>query len=530
MKRRTFLKSLGATALASGFSAPVFAQAAKSKVLKFVPQTALVGLDPLTTNAPANNQGYYIYDTLYGVDNNFRPLPQMAEGHTVSSDRLTWDIKLRPGQKFHDGEAVLARDCVASIKRWWQRDAFGQSLESYTNELTAADDKTLRFRLKKPFELLPDALAHPLAAPCFMMPERFASRDVSKVLGAKEMIGSGPLKFIESEFVSGQRSVYEKNAAYVPRQEKAEHTAGGKVVYFDRVEWTTIADPATAAAALQSGEIDWWDVIQLDLVELLRSNKGVTVTTSDPGYTFWMRFNSGVAPTNNPALRRVIASAISQTDILQAIVGSDPSLQTECYSQYNCVLPGYEQVGKSLMAGKKDYKALAEQVKKAGYNGEKVVLLRTVDALASPAAPVIQDVLQKIGINSEMQNVDLATLFTRRASQAPIAQGGWSMFISYASTAVAANPAVYQVVRGQGLKGYVGNFEDQKLEELITQWIDAPPSEQERFALLTKIQERQFEMVSTVPLGGVRLQTAFRSDLTGYLPSAVPVPWNIRRA
>ncbi len=59
---------------------------------------------------------------------------------------------------FHDGEPVLARDCVATIKRWGARDAFGQALMARTDELSAPDDKTILFRLKQPFALLPDAL------------------------------------------------------------------------------------------------------------------------------------------------------------------------------------------------------------------------------------------------------------------------------------------------------------------------------------------------------------------------------------
>lgn len=527
MKRRTFLAGMGAAAAASQLPAPALAQSAKSRVLTFVPQTGLVSLDPLTTNAPANANGYYVFDTLYGVDSSFKAHPQMAEGHTVSSDRLTWDIKLRPGLKFHDGERVLAKDCVASIKRWWQRDVFGQSLRAYTDDLSAADDNTLRFRLKKPFELLPDALAHPLAMPCVMMPERLANPDPTKLV--TEMVGSGPYKFIANEFVQGQRAVYEKNAAYVPRQDKPEHTAGGKVANFERVEWRTIADAGTAAAALQAGEVDWLEFVQYDIIELLKTNKALNVTTADPGFTSFLRFNSEIPPFNNPAMRRVVAAAISQPDILTALVG-DKTYWTECYSAYNCVIPGMDEVGKSLMGGKKDYKALSEEVKKAGYKGEKVVILRTIDGLlSSPAAPVLLDALQKIGIDAEMQNVDLATLFTRRAMRTPIAQGGWSIFLSWASTAVSANPIVDPVQRGIPLpSGYVGNSDDALLESLITKWVEAP-NDSDRHAALTKVQERLFEMCWTLQIGMFKLQTAMRSDLTGYLPSAVPVPWNIRR-
>ena len=80
-----------------------------------------------------------------------------------------------PGLKFHDGAPVLAKDAVASIKRWWQRDAMGQALALATDDLSATDDRTLTFRLKKPFALMFDALAKPGSPVCFIMPERIAA-------------------------------------------------------------------------------------------------------------------------------------------------------------------------------------------------------------------------------------------------------------------------------------------------------------------------------------------------------------------
>jgi peptide/nickel transport system substrate-binding protein len=58
-----------------------------------------------------------VYDTLYGVDDALRPCPQMAAGHVVEDDGKIWKIALREGLRFHDGEKVLARDAVASLKR-----------------------------------------------------------------------------------------------------------------------------------------------------------------------------------------------------------------------------------------------------------------------------------------------------------------------------------------------------------------------------------------------------------------------------
>ena len=118
-------------------------------MLKFLPQADLATLDPVWTTADVTrNHAHLVFDTLYGQDNNFQPHPQMASGHTISADRWQWDITLREGLKFHDGSPVLARDCVASIQRWWQRDGFGGVLRAATDEVSAPSDRQIRFRLR----------------------------------------------------------------------------------------------------------------------------------------------------------------------------------------------------------------------------------------------------------------------------------------------------------------------------------------------------------------------------------------------
>lgn len=134
--------------------------------------------------------------------------PPMVAGHIIESDGTIWKLTLRDGLVFRDGEKVLARDCVAAIRRWGRRDAFGQALLARIDELSAADDKTIMFRLKEPFPLLPDALGHGASNMCAMMPQRIAETDPFKAF--IEVVGSGPLRFNAAERVQSSRFVYEK--------------------------------------------------------------------------------------------------------------------------------------------------------------------------------------------------------------------------------------------------------------------------------------------------------------------------------
>jgi peptide/nickel transport system substrate-binding protein len=281
--------------------------------MRFVPQSNLTLLDPIiTTAAVTANHAYMVFDTLFGMNTTLDAKPQMAEGYIVSDDGRTYLIKLRDSLKWHDGQPVLARDCAASLARWAARDTFGQTVAKVVDTWGAADDKTIKITLKQPFPLLIEALAKPDAQIAFMMPERLANTDPFK--GVTEMIGSGPFRFLKDEFVAGSSAAYAKNADYVPRQEAPDWTAGGKVVHFERIEWKIIPDSSTAASALQSGEVDWYEQVQADLVPLLRRNPDITLSPSNPqGYIGGMRFNHLHPPFNDVRVRRAILTAVNRT-------------------------------------------------------------------------------------------------------------------------------------------------------------------------------------------------------------------------
>ncbi len=276
MKRRTVITGAGAL-LAGAIARPALVRAASASTLRFVPYADLALLDPIiTTNYVTRTHALMVFDTLYGLDSSYRAQPQMVAGHSVEDGGLTWRLTLRDGLLFHDGTPVLARDAVASLKRWGQRDSFGSALFAAVNELTAPTDKELLFRLKRPFPLLPEALAKPVSYVPVIMPERLAA--VPPTQAVTEMIGSGPFRYVAQERVPGSLNVYRRFEGYKPREGgTASFTAGPKIARFDRIEWRTIPDGSTAAGALRSGEIDWWEQPLVDLVPALSRQSDIKV-------------------------------------------------------------------------------------------------------------------------------------------------------------------------------------------------------------------------------------------------------------
>jgi peptide/nickel transport system substrate-binding protein len=380
MKRRDVLKLGAAAVAASPLAAPRLSAAENQRVLRFIPQADVTALDPVWTSVyVTRNHGYMVFDTLYGQDSAYRVHPQMVEGATTAQDGKLWRLTLREGLLFHDNTPVLARDCVASIKRWGRRDAFGQTLLAATDEISAADDRTIVFRLKTPFPLLPEALGKIGINMLPIMPERLAMTDPFKQV--TEMVGSGPFRFLADERISGARVVYERFAGYKPREHGTpDWTAGPKRVFFDRVVWNVIPDPATAAAAMQANEADWWEQPVFDLLPLLQRDRALAVSIVEvTGNIGLLRMNQLFPPFDNPAIRQALLRAMNQADFMTAVVGDDKKAMRDGIGFFAPDTPMASTAGLSALAGPHDIAKARAAIIAAGYKGEKVALLSPSD-------------------------------------------------------------------------------------------------------------------------------------------------------
>jgi peptide/nickel transport system substrate-binding protein len=511
-------------AATAGLAAPALAQG--TRTLRFVPSANLSLLDPMITTAGVTTaHGFMVFDQLYGVDADQRPRPQMAEGHTVEDNGRTWLIRLRDGQKFHDGTPVLARDAAASILRWSARDSFGQAMMNFVDSIDTTDDRTIRIRLKRPMGALLDALAHAAPIPLFITPERLAKTDPFKQM--TEIVGSGPYRFLKDEFVSGSRVAYARFERYVPRQEAANFTAGGKHANFDRVEWLIIPDPATAASAVLQGEVDWYEYVLLDLVPELARNPEISVrNTGRFGLGSIIRFNFLYPPFDKVALRRIVRDAVVQADYMHAIAGDDAAGWYGCRSNFLCGIPG---VTEAAAPPPRDLAALRQAVIEAGYHGEKVVILNPTDySFISSQGLLTADLLTKLGFTVDLQEMDFGTLLRRRDSKEPIDKGGWNIFHTSSGAATLVNPAVNYNTRGPANGGWSGWYISPEAERIADAWM-AATTEAERQTQFDAAQRLAWDDVPFVQLGFWRPKSAFRKNIVDVIPGDYSLFWNARR-
>ena len=194
---------------------------------------------------------------------------------------------------------------------------------------------------------------------------------------------------------------------------------------FDRIEWLILPDDATKAAALQNGEVDWWENPIPDLVPLLKRNRNLNVDIADPlGNIGSFRMNHLHPPFNDVRARRAVMMALSQEDYMRAVVGDDETLWKPLPSFFTPGTPVYSEAGGDILTGPRKYDEAKKLLAEAGYKGEKIVLLVATDvAITKAEGDVTADLLKKIGMNVDYQALDWGTVGARRAKKDPPSPG-----------------------------------------------------------------------------------------------------------
>ena len=504
------------------------APGAAQSVIRYVPHADLKVVDPITNTAAITGQhAYMVYDMLFAYDRDYRPQPQMVEAYTVSPDGLVYRFTLRAGLKFHDGRPVTTADVIQSITRWAARDSNGTILRGLGMQLAAVDDRTFTLTLKEPWGLVLDSLAKDGSYAAFVMREQEAKTDPNAAI--TEVIGSGPFRFSREGWVPGSKVVYVKNQDYVPRSEPASLFAGGKQVKIDRVEWVIIPDAATAAAALNAGEVDIFEQPPTDLLPMLKRNKDVVVKVHNPfGEIAYLRPNHLHPPFDKPEGRQALLYIAAQDEYMQASAG-DPAYWRRCFSWVGCGSSNETEAGTTDF--QKPNIAKAKQLlQKAGYKGEPVVVLQPNDLqVLRDITQVLAARLKDAGVNVDLQLSDWATITARRVKKDAPDKGGWSMFVSTAFGFRFSSPVTnFALPMPCGGTGFVGWACDEKMNGLLSSWakeVDAG----KRKAITEQIQIRAIETIPYLPMGQITRPVAYRTNVEGMIEVPSPVLWNVSK-
>ncbi len=520
------LSSLAACLLAAALSNAASAET----TITVVPHAELTVFDPVTSSVGITQEhAYMIYDTLFGMDENDNPKPQMVEKYDVLDAGKIYRMTLRPGLKFHDGTTVTAKDATASIERWAKRDQLGVRLNSIGMRLAVVDDRTFEIKINEPSLIVLEGLARRLASGLFVMREVDAKTDPSVPVTSN--IGSGPFKFVASEYVAGSKVVYEKNPDYIPRPEPANAFSGGKRVFVDRVEFLSIPDPVTAAAAVTTGSLDLYEAPPLDLVPLFSANSDVTMEPmSFGGYSAVFRPNFLHPPFNDVNVRKALLAGFDQKTFMSVASGGDDKNWKPCKSFLACV------GDKPLTMGMEEFETAnlqlaGEYLKKSSYKGEPVLLLQpTNNPLVAGFADVAIEQMRAIGLNVKPVPIDWASLLQRRTNKAAPDAGGWSGFVTWGDSRELNSPATNIFINTPcNGTGWFGWPCDDTLSAARTEWMKALTSE-ERAAAAIKIQTAAADFVPFIPLGQYFTQRIYSNKLTDLVKdTTITVFWNVKK-
>ena len=500
---------------------------AADDVLRVVIHSPLRIIDPIVTIA-RNTQmhGYMVYDTLFSLDSKRVPKAQMVDTYTISADGKVFSFKLRAGLRFHDGAAVTSRDVIASLQRWGKKDGLGRMLMD-ASELSAIDDDNFQLRLTKPFGMVLEALGKPGTYAPFIMPARIAN--TSPDIAIKEATGSGPYIFKQDEWVPGSRSVYVRNPHWVSRSEPADFLSGAKIPKIERVEWVSFPDSNVALTALETGEIDYFEYPPFDLLGIVQKNKDLKLVKVDPwGAQGWIRPNHLYPPFNDARGRQALLHLVDQRQYMEALGVPQDMYYQHCSAIFLCGTPLESDAGAAPYLTR-DVNLARKLLEEAGYNGEKLVILRPTDIPdMDVASTVTAQSLRKIGVNVDMQAMAWGTLLGRRLKREPPAQGGWNIYHSLDFSFNVETPMANSFLVSSCDDAGPGWPCDAEMESLRFAWAREPDAAK-RLDIAKHIQERFYQTVPYASWGQFTRPVAARASVQNIEATFIPVFWNLQK-
>ncbi|WP_420593882.1 ABC transporter substrate-binding protein [Deinococcus sp.] len=487
----TLLTLLGAVA---GLSAAGHASAQTSGgVLRAGMQADPVGLDPHVTQATSTrNQLENVYDTLVAFDPSGKIIPSLATKWTTSKDGLTWTFTLRGGVKFQNGRAFEASDVVYSINRI--KDPATKSPRSGDFELVkrvAAPSKTtVVFTLSKPFSPLLSKLAFTLNV--------IVPKEAAATLNTKP-VGTGPFTFVS--YTPQTRMVLKKNPDFWGRDAK-----GNKLPYLDGITYSYLPDPTARVTALRTGTVDWIEYVPSTGIDALKADPNVSVLGGPAANYRSLFFNVAEKPLSDARVRRAIAYAINNQEIVDVALLGVGGLAAP-----GTVFPdGNYYAAPDASYGKPNLDKARALLKEAGYPSGFPLDLKvtsTYDFLRAPAE-IIQAQLAQIGIkvniNALEWSVYLPDILAKKYSATILGESGQGDPDDYLYTPFASDSG-----------GNLTNFKDATIDK----WLDqgrqvADPAA--RKALYAQVQHRLVDLSPMVFLYSSTQYEAARKSVQGY--------------
>lgn len=409
VNRRGFLKMAGVMTAAAGIAASVSACGSKdsatsgssagqggpsgaTEILAGISyELGTNGYDPMTTTAALTvAANWHTLEGLYEIKptTDRSVYAALAAGDPVEVDATTYEVTLRDGAVFHNGETVTASDVVFSFERVLNPDnkSLYASFIPFIDKVEAKDDKTVTFILKHPFSLLKERLAVVKIVPQAAVEADAAGFDANPV-------GTGPWKMTDNGAASST-VVFEKFADYTgPVPAKAE-----------KMSWRILPDASTRTNAIESKAVQAIDSVPYLSIEQVATNSDVD-SVQGFGLLFIM-FNNGansaMAELKN---RQAIMYAIDMDKVINTGMLGQASAAT-CFVQEN-----HADYKKASTVYALDAAKAGELLAETGLN--KVKMLVTNHDWVKGCTPIIKESIEAAGVTVDFTELKSADLYTQ---------------------------------------------------------------------------------------------------------------------
>lgn len=325
-----------------------------------------------------------VYDTLVETDANLEMQPALAESWDISDDQLTWTFHLREGVTFHDGSEFTSEDVVYSYNRIIDEELSNAWKFTAIEDIAAPDDLTVEVTLSQP---TPNLLSN-LGGFKGMAIVDQANVESDEITTGP--VGTGPFSF--EEWTYGDHITLTANPDYWGG---APEIAG--------VEFQFISEPSTALAALQSGEVQWTDVIPPQRVEQLQGEEQIELGVTPSSDYWYLALDEANEPWDDVRARQAIAYAIDREAIIQAVSYGNAAANQLAIPEQSIWYTEYSTYSR-------DMDKAQELLDQAGVTGGTIDFMATTEYPETvTAAQIIAANLEPLGITVEIRQPDFST-------------------------------------------------------------------------------------------------------------------------
>lgn len=469
--------------------------AAQATELKYPLNQTIPTLDPHLSLGGSNATiALNIFEGLFAFNSKYEPVPNLAESYEVSEDGQSYTFHLRKGVQFHNGKELKAEDVTASLNRWKDlapraKSSFGES------NFAVVDDYTVKLDLQQPKNDILAQLSHVLNFAA-VMPKEVV--DAAGPDGVKEYIGTGPFEFVE--WKTDQYVHVRKFDSYQPLDTPADGFAGRKEALVNDIYFTLATDNATRFSSFLAGDFDYVD-ISVDNQPQVESDPEVTIV-KDLSTDFNLVFNKKSPLFSDLKYREAVAAVINAEDILLGITSTPELYRLNPSYMYKENEKWYSEAGSENYNQNNPDKA-RQLLQEAGYNGQVVRLLTTKDTGTFYSATLmLQSQLESIGVKTQIDIYDYATMLTKRADA-----NAWDIYLGPFIVPSTPSQLLY-------LNPTYGFADDTKLAELLTK-ATAAQSDEEIKAVNDELQAYEWSYLAAIKIGDVYRYSAVRSNVQG---------------